>query len=141
MASGWLLLLWSLAWGGGGGQLQDHLPIRAGLEPLANHWFYTTFDVNVSSRADLQRTQCQPTQRLISMVQRSTLWYAFRLQGRGHRKKGVAHRKPSLLPVSGVHSMAQSILKIEGKFWYEGGLRNLSTSICVALNIPPPWQL
>ena len=135
MASGWLLLLW-LAWGGGGGggQLQDHLPIRAGLEPLANHWFYTTFDVNVSSRADLQRTQCQPTQRLISMVRIQTA-------RAGTSQKEVAHRKPSLLLVSSVHSMAQSILKIEGKFWYEGGLRNLSTSICVALNIPPPWQL
>ena len=37
-----------------------------------------------------------------------------------------------------VHSAAQSILKIEGKMWYEEGLRNLSTSIFSAPNPPPP---
>ena len=64
----------SLAGGGGGScrttrrPVADHLPIRAGLEPLANDWIYTTFDVNVGSCADLQRTQCQPTPRLISTL-------------------------------------------------------------------------
>ena len=51
----------------------------------------------------------------------SSLCYALALH--------AAHRKPSLQPVFDVHSMPQKILKIEGKFWYEGGLRSLSKSI------------
>ena len=33
---------------------------------------YTTFDVNIGGRADLQRTQCQSTPRLISMFRMRT---------------------------------------------------------------------
>ena len=58
-----------------------------------------------------------------------------------HRKGGggVAHRKSSLLPMSGVHNMAHSNLKIEGNFWYEGGLQNLSASIFLAANFFLAW--
>ena len=50
----------------------------------------------------------------------------------------AAHRKPSLQPVFDLHRMAQRILKIEGKFWYEAGLRNLSKSIFSPPDPPPP---
>ena len=52
----------------------------------------------------------------------------------------VAHRKPSLQPVSGVHIAAHGSLQMEGNVWYEGGLRNLSTSILPACNFFLRWS-
>ena len=84
---------------------------------------YTTFDVNIG----VVRTYREHS---VNRHRISSLCYAFTLH--------AAYRKPSLQPVFDVPSMAQRILKIEGKFWYKGGLRNLSKSIFSPPNPPPP---
>ena len=56
--SGWLVLFSDVSW------MVAVISWRA----LDGCWMYTTFNVNVGSRAGLQRTQCQLTPRLASML-------------------------------------------------------------------------
>ena len=103
MASEWLVLFpkafecWLLVTDGVGWLLLflDGFWMDAGLESLANRWLYITCDVNVGNRGELQRTWCQSTLCVISMLRIQTARVGT-LQG----GRGVAHRTPSLLPVS-----------------------------------------